>query len=294
MVGSMSFLETGQTAAEPAPCRFGTSRLLFRGPVDPRRGPYIAVLGGTESYGRFVERPYPLLLQETAGQRVANFASLNAGIDAFLNTDDVIAAARRASVCVVQLLGAQNMTNRYYSVHPRRNDRFLRAAPQLKSLFRDVDFTQFNFTRHMLSTLHDTAPDRFIVLSEALKATWIARMRQLVGALGRPVVLLRMADHPAPAADAPPRIDQEPLLVDATMLAAVRPLGAAYVDVRIPPMASDAPDLRHLSPYQLAAAAEMPGPRGHAAVAEALAPILRDLLSSAVAASPRPALRNRE
>lgn len=278
----MSFQEKGQPAAEPAPCRLGTSRLLFRGPVGPLTGRYVAFLGGTESYGRFVDRPYPDRLQTLTGVRSVNFACLNAGVDAFLNTEEVIQASRGATLRVVQVLGAQNMTNRYYSVHPRRNDRFLRASPSLKSLFGEVDFTTFNFTRHMLATLRDVSPERFAILAETLKLSWISRMRQLLSSVGGPVVLLRMADHAPPPPGAEPRLDRDPLLVDAEMIAAVVPFATVHVDVRIPLASEDPPDARGLSPYQAAAAAEMPGPRAHVAVAEALAPVLRDLLQPAV------------
>lgn len=274
----MSFLEMGHPVAEPAPCRFGNSRLLFRGPTGPLTGRYVAFLGGTESYGRFVDRPFAARVQAATGLRIANFACLNAGVDAFLNTEEVIAASRGACLRVVQVLGAQNMTNRYYSVHPRRNDRFLRASPLLKSLFREVDFTTFNFTRHMLATLQEVSPERFAVLVETLKVEWIARMRQLLGTIGRPVVLLHMADHAALPSGEEPRLDRDPLLVDADMIAAVLPFATAFVDARIPMPMEDPPDVRFLSPYQAAAAAEMPGPHAHATVAEALAPVVRDLL----------------
>ncbi|MDC1223540.1 DUF6473 family protein [Ascidiaceihabitans sp.] len=32
------------------PCRYGTSKLLFRGPRRPLKEPYIAFLSGTETY----------------------------------------------------------------------------------------------------------------------------------------------------------------------------------------------------------------------------------------------------
>ncbi len=36
-------------------------------------------------------------------------------------------------------MGAQNLSNRFYAVHPRRNDRFLRASTLMKTIFREVD-----------------------------------------------------------------------------------------------------------------------------------------------------------
>ncbi len=64
---------------------------------------------------------------------------------------------------VIQVMGAHNMSNRFYAVHPRRNDRFLRASLGCcKTIYPEVDFTEFNFTRHMLTALatHSRGPVR--------------------------------------------------------------------------------------------------------------------------------------
>jgi predicted Zn-dependent protease len=67
---------------------------------------------------------------------------MNAGLDAFLHAPQVLALAGAARVTVVQAMGAQALSNRYYRVHPRRNDRFLGPSPALSALFREVDFTE--------------------------------------------------------------------------------------------------------------------------------------------------------
>jgi hypothetical protein len=67
--------------------------------------------------------------------------------------DPAIAEARAATAIVLQIQGAQTLSNRLYTVHPRRNDRFVRASGILRTIYRDVDFTEFHFTRHMLDHL---------------------------------------------------------------------------------------------------------------------------------------------
>ena len=52
----MAYVYPGAGAPEDAACRYGASRLLFRGPQRDVRGPYCVVLGGTETYGRYVAR----------------------------------------------------------------------------------------------------------------------------------------------------------------------------------------------------------------------------------------------
>ncbi|WP_275394208.1 DUF6473 family protein [Aliiroseovarius sp. Z3] len=171
-------------------CRYGTSKILFRGPKKKLTAPYVAVLGGTETFGKYHAHPYPELLQLELGMQVANFGCQNAGVDAFLHDHGLLTLSNRAKVTVLQVPGAHNMSNRFYSVHPRRNDRFLRGSNLLKDLYDDVDLTEFNFTRHLLTALHDVSVDRFAKVVDELRVAWVARMKLLIAKLDCEVVLL--------------------------------------------------------------------------------------------------------
>ncbi len=60
----MAFEHQGAGALDYYPCRYGKSKLLFRG-AETRAGPaYIAALGGSETYGKFVQKPWPDSLRE--------------------------------------------------------------------------------------------------------------------------------------------------------------------------------------------------------------------------------------
>ena len=153
LVGEMAYERMGETTLDYLPCRYGGCRLLFRGPQRRLEGSYAAFLGGTETYGKFIERPFPALVEARTGLRCVNFGWPNAGVDVFLNEPELLKMAGAARVVVLQVPCAPNLSNRYYSVHPRRNDRFVTATPRLQSLFPEVDFTEFHFTRHLLSRL---------------------------------------------------------------------------------------------------------------------------------------------
>ena len=129
----MSFEKRSAAALDYFPCHYGRSRNLFRGPRKRMEGDYIAFLGGTDTYGRFVPRPFPALVEDRLGLPCVNFGWMNAGPDAFLNDEAVLAAAQGARAVVLQVPGAQNLTNRYYAVHPRRNDRFVEASAALRA-----------------------------------------------------------------------------------------------------------------------------------------------------------------
>jgi hypothetical protein len=225
----MTFETRGQQAPDYLPVRYGASRLIFRGPKRKLEGDYIAVLGSTETYGKFIETPYPDLVEEQLGLPVVNLGCLNAGVDAFAYDPTVLEAANAARAVVVQVMGAQNMSNRLYTVHPRRNDRFLDASSLLKAVYREVDFTEFHFTRHMLKTLHDIDAARFEMVRDELKQAWTARMRLLLQSINRPVLLLWFADRVVPLAGAPDHAD--PMFIDLEMLDAIAPASAGLLEV---------------------------------------------------------------
>ncbi|MBL8562344.1 MAG: hypothetical protein JNN06_08695 [Gemmobacter sp.] len=275
----MAFVYPGAGALDYAPCRYGTSRVVFRGPAKSLDVPYVAVLGGTETYGKFVPEPYPALVEAEAGVQVVNLGAVNAGLDVYLNDPDLLEIARGAEVVVVQIVGAQNLSNRFYKVHRRRNDRFLGAHPALRALFPEVDFTEFSFTRHMLHSLQKISVERFDHVVEELRATWLARMQRLMQEAGTRVVLLWFSPHRPPRADRAADLTREPLLVTAEMLARVRPMARAVIEV-VSSSAALAEGARGLAFTELEepAARGVPGLAAHRDVAARLAVVLRQML----------------
>ncbi|MGR3454281.1 DUF6473 family protein [Pseudooceanicola sp.] len=274
----MSHVGSGAAALEYFPCRYGACRTVFRGPRRPLDGDYIAFLGGTETYGLFVPRPFPALVEDRLGLPCPNFGWKNAGPDAFLNDPDILAAARAARAVVLQVPGAHNLTNRYYSVHAARNDRFLRAAPAIRRLFPEVDFTDFTFTRHMLHTLAERHPDRFSVLVVELRHAWSARMGELIAKIGRPVALVRFGSVASEAAG--PAGAGDPLFVTDGMLASLSPAPAVVIDAMPGPTTRQAGTAGMVfSAEEAQAARNLPGPAAHAEAAERIAAHLSDLLA---------------
>lgn len=275
----MAYAFPGAGALDYAPCHYGTSRLMFRGPLRPLEEYHVACLGGTETYGKFVPSPYPALLEEALDVQVLNLGCVNGGPDVFLQDTAVTHLASGSVAAVVQVMGAQNLSNRYYTVHPRRNDRLITATPLLRAMFRDVDFTEFNFTRHLLFTLRRRSADRFEVLAEELRAVWVARMKGLLSKITCPTVLLWLADAPPPPPNRRTDLGAEPMLVDAEMLAAVRPLATSYVEV-VPSSAARRLGAEGMAfgPMEAPAAATLPGPAVHFEVSERLVPVLNQLL----------------
>lgn len=260
-------------------CHYGKSKLLFRGPKQSLARPYLVTLGGTETYGKFLENPYPSVLGELAEVSVVNLGIMNAGIDVYLNDPDIIDIASDASLCIVQIVGAQNLTNPYYAVHPRRNDRFLRANPRLQAMYREVDFTEFHFTRHMLQTLYQVSPHRFVDVAVELQSIWITRMRHLLQSIKAPTLVLWMADKkPQKAKPGQPPYD-DPILINAAMIDQVRGYANGYLEVVASPQAKDE-DIEGMafSSLERPAAEGVPGPLAHKEVAKAIAGAMVQML----------------
>lgn len=274
MVGVMSIEVPGAVALDYLPCRYGNSRLAFRGPRRRMERPYLAFLGGSETYGRFVSRPFPALVEQALGRDCVNLGVAHAGLDSFVNDPDVLGMAARAEVTVLQVPGAMNLSNRYYRVHPRRNDRFLTASPLLQAIYRDVDFTEFNFTRHMLGRLHTLSPERFETVRDELRQAWSGRMRLLLDAVRSGVVLLWLQHEQDAGAFGP-----EPLFVTPDMVEGLRDRVLDLVKIDLSDVGNPE-DMEGMvyGHMELPAARQMPGPSSHDRIAKTLTEILHAIL----------------
>lgn len=231
----MSYDFRGGGGLEYHPCRYGQSKLVFRGPKKQLDRPYVAFLGGTETYGKFVPTPYPALLEQRMQADCLNLGHPNAGVDAFLNDPEVLHLCNGATATVIQLSGVHNTSNRFYTVHPRRNDRFVRASDMLRACFRDVDFAPINFTRHLLSALETASPERFSIVVAEVRAAYTARLRTLVGRIDTPVFLLWWRDASTWVGfDAPTAGTRDPLFVNRQMIDALADDVAGCVEVPVP------------------------------------------------------------
>jgi hypothetical protein len=267
-----------------SPCRYGNSRLVFRGPRRPLEGRYITFVGGTETYGRFLPAPFPSLVEDRIGVTCVNFGCINASVEAFLNEPGVLSACREAELTVVEVTGAQNLSNRFFTVHPRRNDRFIRASTILRALYPEIDFTEFCFTRHMVTRLHKTDPERFVILRDELQTAWLARMRAFLSEIGPRTLLLWFADHLPSDMRFEARPDQgwsDPIFVTRRMVDSLRPLvhGVVMAQPSVRARERRGEGLIYL-PHQAAAAAGLLGVEAHHEAATALTGALQSAIAA--------------
>lgn len=272
----MAYENLSEGALDYLPCRYGKSKLLFRGPRKKMDGNYVAVIGGTETYGKFIEKPFTALVEDEINTTSVNFGCVNAGADVFLNEPTILEACSKARVTVVQAMGAQNMSNRFYAVHPRRNDRFLKASKLLEMVFREVDFTDFHFTRHMLSTLKNLSEERFALVQDELKEAWKARMQIMLEKIEGKTVVLWIDD---PNSDGGSDLGHDPLFVDKEMIEAIRPYCTKVVEVRLSDQArQDGVEGMIYPEMEEPVAKKMMGMKAHQEIADSLSDALQDML----------------
>lgn len=243
------------------------SRLQVRGPLPDFSDPFVAILGGNEVFGKYVASPFPELLADRLGLPVANLGVAHAGLSLFSEEQVLLDIASKADVTVLQVLGAQNMSNRLYSVHSRRNDRFLGVSPALRELFPQVDFAEINFTGHLINSLQAASSEAFDILVKELKWAWVQRMRRVLSLIRGDVILLWVSDH-GPDTTSGDTAFAEPHFVDGAMLAEIAGSYTALVDVLVEPTA--AMDGKIFPEKEATAAERVPAQSDHARIADSL------------------------
>lgn len=272
----MTFEPVGEAALDYLPCRYGDSKLLFRGPRRDLTRPYIAFLGGTETYGKFIADPFVSLLEQRLDLTCVNFGCLNAGVDVFLNDPFLPQAASKARMTVLQVPGAQNLSNRLYTVHPRRNDRFVSATGLLHSIYPDVDFATFHFNKHLLQHLRTLSEERYWIVEQELRNAWIARMQSLLQRISGRVLLVWISTRDP---DDVEHITVDPMHVTGEMLDLVEPHATEFRQINLSEAAVSNPlEGMVFSQMEAPAAREMLGPQAHGEIADALLPMLTDMM----------------
>lgn len=263
----MKTYESRNSAFRVASCTYGLSRLSFRGPRRPTDGRYVAVLGGSDTLARYVPKPYPELVETAIGEVCVNLGVQAAGPDVYLNDPTLQSLRHDAAATVIQLPGAMNLSNEFYKVHPRRNDRFTAPTEKLVRLFPEVDFSEVSFTGHLASRLRSVDEARFALVRAALQSAWLCRMVQLVENVPGPVLLLWFASRSPDGPGQGQNPCHEPVFVTDQMVEALRD----HVDDIIEVVAQRG-ELEGLSfaPLDTLAAQDALGLAAHQAAARAL------------------------
>lgn len=237
--------------------------MRFRGERPAASGEYMAVLGGSVSAGLGVKRAAVDLVAELTGVPFLNLGIANAGPEIYVRNPALLAPAQDATAVLVEICGVQNTSNRFYDVHPLRNDRVIRPKALLRALFPEVDFTAIHFTRHLMAELSHVSPDRFQTVVEEVQASWLDQMTEVLNLLSAPVCLFWLGDGPV---DGRRRLTgRDPLFVQRWMVERLAQSTEAFVEARAP---------KSMLRNTLTPTPDVFGEGGHHALARALVPVL--------------------
>lgn len=268
---------------------WGRLSQVYRGPKPDLSQPYIACIGGAQTFGRYVEKPFPALLGEMLGRQVVNFGTANAGPGFFLRDSEVLEAASAADLCVVQVMSARSLSNRLFKVKLARNAQIEAVSKALEDLFPHVDFETFTYAHNMLNQIAEDDPEKFLAVETELKTAWVARTRVLLQSIQTKRVLLWFSER---SPNEGPKVTAEnpalkyPQFVDQEMIDAVSPLADEVVYcVTSKGMPQDltkggAPVLQTPFGMPVTENRYYPSPEMHAAAAEALRRPVAELLAA--------------
>ena len=267
--------------------RFGRSRQVFRGPQPDLRGAYLCFLGASHTFGRYTDQPFPTLLGEKLRMVSLNLGTDGAGPGFFLGDPEVKQAASDAAVCVVQVMSASAISNRMYTVRPRRNVRLHEVSDLMRGIFPEVDFERFAFVKPMLRHLEMVDPDRYKLVVNEMKNAWIGRTQTLLASLSSPKILFWFSRRsPDDNAYDPNDSTDEgyPAYVDEAMIQTVKGAAEAYTEcvteIGLPQdLTVDGRTVLYKpSGMPIDHNREFPSPEMHHAAAEVLMPEVRRLL----------------
>jgi hypothetical protein len=240
--------------------RFGRRQRLYRGPQPDLSKPYFAFLGAERTFGKTVRTPFPDLVGAAMGVPCANLAVEGAGSGFVLDDAVTLEACCGAEVCVVEVMGIWNVSNRFYSVGKRYNRRIRAVSPMLRGLYPKVDFDSFDYVGRMLEALSAADSEKFLMIERECKDAWMVRTRQLLEAIETRTLLFWFSER-APASltkqDSRRALSIYPEGVEDDMLEQVKPAADAYVECIHPSAAplGDGPALPSVSAHAAAAEA---------------------------------------
>lgn len=254
----------------------GIATHKFRGPIPNLKQPYMACIGGAQTMGRFTADAYPQLLSDELSLPCLNLGLGGAG-PAFALRPEVLTLLQRAQLVVVQIFSGRSASNsRYDSSAEGRN--FGRCV-------RTGAFVAYEQFLSQLMLRQDESLTRRIIAET--REDFAFSMNALARALPNPTVLLWFSQRkPAYVSDyreSPSILNHYPQLIDAPTLATFRDAYAAYVEcsegLGLPqPLWHGEPVDATRQDSQGRLHNYYPSPEMHAAAAEKLTPICRELL----------------
>lgn len=194
----------------------------LRGP--PVRGEtFISCLGSAHTFGRFVQKPFPMLLSRALGIETLNLGFGAVGPSFFIDHPALLDYANRGEIVILQVLSGRSQENSLLKL----SNHGIHGVNQAVSGDMSV--------REFYTWLLDQGPDAARAVIAETRARYVAGMQALLARIQRPKILfwfsVRSPDY-VEKLELPVRkiFGAFPQLVNRAMIDALRPCADAYVE----------------------------------------------------------------
>lgn len=205
------------------------TKVEVRGPLPGSLAPraYVAFLGGAQTFGRFVEEPFPTRVSKTTGWPSLNLAFGGAKPEVYLETPGLIAAINNSAVAVIQIMSARGSPNSVIRAPRIQNNvmRYQLGDAPAREIFVDGAY------RLLLQQADEQT------IAECVKETrsaWVVSMKELLALITVPKILFWFSTRP-PAYQWTTKnvhalMGAYPQFVNADMVAELKPCADLYVE----------------------------------------------------------------
>jgi hypothetical protein len=264
----------------------GTTTLV-RGPIPvDLSADFVVCLGGAHTLGRFVEYPYPALLQRQLGVPVLNLGHGGGKPEFYLQSPGIIEVINKAKCAVIQVMSARGSPNRF--LKPTSHAHNIMSIAEGIAAAKNPAFVDAAY-RNLLRQLE---PARLQEAIEETRSNWLAEMERLLGRITVPKVLfwfsVRTPAYVAKFNNLDAMLGDYPQLVTEEMIGKLKPETDGYIqcvsNVGMPYTLRDAQSHEPVEvfPWQRESSTNnyYPSAEMHAIAADNLLPALRQLMPS--------------
>jgi hypothetical protein len=205
------------------------TEVLVRGPLPADlSGGFVACLGGAHTLGRFIEHPYPALLQQQLGVPVLNLGNGGGKPEFYLQSSGLLEVVNRAKCVVIQVMSALGSPNRLLQPTSMTHNA-VRIADGIPTPKNPVS----GDSAYRILIKHVTPEILHEVVGET-RGNWLAQMGTLLDGITVPKVLfwysVRTPAYTEKFDNSDALLGDYPQLVTDTMITELRPKAQGYVE----------------------------------------------------------------
>ncbi|HWO43632.1 MAG TPA: DUF6473 family protein [Candidatus Eisenbacteria bacterium] len=199
--------------------------LVLRGPRPEHldTGEYLSCIGGAQTFGRFCEEPFPVILRNKLGVPVLNLGRGGAGPAFFSqNNDRVLEYVNRGRLAIIQIMSGRSASNSIYE------------SRGLGHYRRRSDGSAIGCDEAFKSLLRERSPEFVNRIVAETRENWVDEYRKLLKKIRVPKILFwfstRRPYYPQNSQTLDTLYGAFPQLVCPWMIEAIRPYADAYVE----------------------------------------------------------------